>query len=110
MMTPTAQPMDDEETFGPLAALYKFSSEDEVIRKANDVNVGLAGYFYSQDVKRCWRVAEALQVGMVGINCGVISQNVVPFGGVLESGFGREGGREGINGESIAELNVLECS
>lgn len=91
------QPTDEEESFGPLAVLYKFSSEDEVLRRSNDVRVGLAGYFFSQDVMRCFRVAEALNVGMVGINTGAISSNTMPFGGVLESGFGREGGPYGMD-------------
>ncbi|THG95878.1 hypothetical protein EW026_g5849 [Hermanssonia centrifuga] len=80
-----------EETFGPLAALTKFETEEEVIKLANDTPVGLAGYFYSRDVGRVWRVAEALEVGMVGTNTGAISQAVIPFGGVKESGLGREG-------------------
>ncbi|KAI0700613.1 succinic semialdehyde dehydrogenase [Cytidiella melzeri] len=80
-----------EETFGPLAALTKFETEEEVIKLANNTPVGLAGYFYSRDVGRVWRVAEALEVGMVGTNTGAISQAVIPFGGVKESGLGREG-------------------
>ncbi|CAG8522030.1 6258_t:CDS:2 [Diversispora eburnea] len=80
-----------EETFGPVAALYKFESEDEVIKLANDSNVGLAGYLYSRDVGRCWKVAEALELGIVGVNTGVISCAEAPFGGVKESGIGREG-------------------
>ena len=71
-----------------LAALTKFETEEEVIRLANDTPVGLAGYFYSRDVGRVWRVAEALEVGMVGTNTGVISQAVIPFGGIKESGLG----------------------
>lgn len=71
-----------EETFGPLCGLVKFETEDEVIRLANDTDYGLAGYFYSRDVGRVWRVAEALEVGMVGTNTGLISMNVIPFGGV----------------------------
>ncbi|TFK79175.1 ALDH-like protein, partial [Polyporus arcularius HHB13444] len=84
--------VNQEETFGPLAALTRFETEEEVIRLANDTSVGLAGYFFSRDVGRVWRVAEALEVGMVGTNTGVISQAVIPFGGVKESGLGREGG------------------
>ncbi|KAM6496166.1 succinate-semialdehyde dehydrogenase [Amanita muscaria] len=80
-----------EETFGPLAALIKFNTEDEVIRLANDSDVGLAGYFFSRDIGRVWRIAERLEVGMVGANTGFISQVEVPFGGVKESGLGREG-------------------
>ncbi|KAF9651085.1 succinic semialdehyde dehydrogenase [Thelephora ganbajun] len=85
-----------EETFGPVAALIKFETEKEVIELANDTDVGLAGYFYSRDIGRIWRVAEALEVGMVGINTGIIANATVPFGGVKESGLGREGGH-GIN-------------
>ncbi len=80
-----------EETFGPLAALTKFETEEEVIKMANDTSVGLAGYFYSRDIGRVWRVAEALEVGMVGTNTGAISQAVIPFGGVKESGLGQSG-------------------
>lgn len=80
--------VNSEETFGPLAALTRFSTEEEVLRLANDAKVGLAGYFYSRDVGRVWRVAEALEVGMVGTNTGLISQAVIPFGGVKESGLG----------------------
>ncbi|GAK66990.1 succinate-semialdehyde dehydrogenase [Moesziomyces antarcticus] len=104
---PDSVPTDREETFGPLAAVYTFSSEEEVVRKANNVDVGLAGYFFSKDTARCWRVAEELQVGMVGINTGLISQNSVPFGGVHESGFGREGGRTGIDEYMIQKLMVF---
>jgi succinate-semialdehyde dehydrogenase / glutarate-semialdehyde dehydrogenase len=71
-----------EETFGPLCGLIKFETEEEVIRLANDTDFGLAGYFYSRDVGRVWRVAEALEVGIVGTNTGVISMNAIPFGGV----------------------------
>lgn len=102
--------MDTEETFGPLAALYSFTDEKEIIEKANDVDVGLAGYFFSKDVNRCWRVAEALEVGMVGINTGAISQASVPFGGVKESGFGREGGRDGINEYLVDKLMVVSTN
>ena len=77
-----------EETFGPIAALTKFETEEEVIKLANDTQFGLAGYFYSRDIGRVWRVAEALEVGMVGTNTGLISQAVIPFGGVKESGLG----------------------
>lgn len=84
--------INEEETFGPVAAITKFETEEEVIRLANDTNVGLAGYLYSRDVGRVWRVAEALDVGMVGTNTGLISQAVIPFGGIKESGIGREGG------------------
>lgn len=77
-----------EETFGPIAALIKFETEEEVISLANSTDAGLAGYFFSRDVGRVWRVAEALEVGMVGANTGLISNATVPFGGVKESGIG----------------------
>lgn len=80
-----------DETFGPLAAIFKFDSEEEVIRLANSTPFGLAGYFFSRDVSRCARVARKLQVGMVGVNTGKISAAEAPFGGVKESGYGREG-------------------
>ncbi|KAF9266220.1 succinic semialdehyde dehydrogenase [Marasmius fiardii PR-910] len=89
--------ISSEETFGPLAALVKFDTEDEVIKLANSTDVGLAGYFFSRDIGRVWRVAEALEVGMVGANTGLISQACIPFGGVKESGLGREGGPHGID-------------
>ncbi|KAI0053601.1 succinic semialdehyde dehydrogenase [Auriscalpium vulgare] len=83
--------VNDEETFGPIAAITKFETEEEVIRYANNTPFGLAGYFFSRDVGRVWRVAEALEVGMVGANTGLISQANIPFGGIKESGLGREG-------------------
>ncbi|MDR6471410.1 NAD-dependent succinate-semialdehyde dehydrogenase [Paraburkholderia graminis] len=86
-----------DETFGPLAPLFRFSSDDEVIRLANDTEFGLASYFYSCDIGRVWRVAEALEYGMVGINTGLISNEVAPFGGVKQSGLGREGSHYGID-------------
>ncbi|KZF24284.1 succinate-semialdehyde dehydrogenase Uga2 [Xylona heveae TC161] len=86
-----------EETFGPLAGLFPFETEEEVIKLANNSEVGLAGYFFSKDVARCWRVAEALEVGMVGVNTGAISDPATPFGGVKESGFGREGSKYGVD-------------
>ena len=85
-----------EETFGPVAGVMRFNDEDEVIRLANDASVGLAGYFYSRDLSRVWRVAEALEVGIVGVNEGIISTEAAPFGGVKESGLGREGSSLGI--------------
>lgn len=85
-----------EETFGPVAGLFRFKTEEEVIRIANSADVGLAGYFFSRDVQRIGRVAEALEVGMVGVNTGLISDTASPFGGVKESGFGREGSRYGV--------------
>ncbi|KAK5719711.1 succinate semialdehyde dehydrogenase NADP+ linked [Elasticomyces elasticus] len=86
-----------DETFGPVAGLFPFDTEAEVVRQANDAEVGLAGYFFSKDVQRCFRVAEALEVGMVGINTGLISDPAAPFGGVKWSGFGREGSKYGID-------------
>jgi len=86
-----------EETFGPLAPLFVFDSEDDAVALANDTEVGLAGYFYTRDLSRAWRVGEALEVGMVGINTGLISTEVAPFGGIKESGMGREGSRHGID-------------
>ncbi|KAF2171453.1 hypothetical protein M409DRAFT_18570 [Zasmidium cellare ATCC 36951] len=83
-----------EEPFGPVAALFPLDTEGELIRQANDSDVGLAGYFYSQDIHRCYRVAEALEVGMVSVNTGLVSDPAMPFGGVKESGFGREGSRQ----------------
>lgn len=89
---PADAAINREETFGPLASLCKFETEDEVVKLANSTDVGLAGYFFSRDVGRVWRVAERLEVGMVGANTGTISQANIPFGGVKESGIGREGG------------------
>lgn len=86
-----------EETFGPLAPLFRFASEEELVRLANDTEFGLAAYFYSRDIGRVWRVAEALEYGMVGINTGLISSEVAPFGGVKQSGLGREGSHYGID-------------
>ncbi len=82
----------EEETFGPLAFLVPFDTEEEVIKMANSSDVGLAAYFYTEDITRLWRVSEALKVGMVGVRVGLVSAAEAPFGGVLESGLGREGG------------------
>ncbi|MBH9552596.1 NAD-dependent succinate-semialdehyde dehydrogenase [Inhella gelatinilytica] len=86
-----------EETFGPVAPLLRFTSEDEAIARSNDTEVGLAAYLYSRDIGRIFRVGEALEAGMVGVNTGLISTEVAPFGGVKQSGLGREGGRQGID-------------
>lgn len=94
-----------EETFGPLAAVFPFEDEEDAIAMANDTQYGLAAYFYSRDVGRTWRVAEALEYGMVGINTGLISNPTAPFGGVKASGLGREGGREGL--EEFLETKYL---
>ncbi|GAB2585566.1 NADP-dependent succinate-semialdehyde dehydrogenase [Ramlibacter solisilvae] len=94
-----------EETFGPVAPLFRFKTEAEAIAMANDTEFGLASYFYGRDIARVWRVAEALEYGMVGINEGLISTEVAPFGGVKESGLGREGSKYGI--EDYLELKYL---
>jgi len=86
-----------DETFGPLAPLFKFSSDEEVIELANDSIHGLASYFYTKDVSRVWKVAEALEYGIVGVNTGIFSTESAPFGGVKQSGIGREGSRHGID-------------
>ena len=85
-----------EETFGPLAPLFKFETVDDVIRLANATEFGLASYFYARDLARVFKVAEALDYGMVGINTGLISTELAPFGGVKQSGHGREGSKYGI--------------
>ena len=102
---PPGAKLMQEETFGPVAPLIRFSSEAEVIRMANDTEFGLACYFYSRDVARVWRVAEALEYGMVGINEGMVSTEVAPFGGVKQSGIGREGSKYGI--EEYLEVKYL---
>jgi succinate-semialdehyde dehydrogenase/glutarate-semialdehyde dehydrogenase len=86
-----------EETFGPVAPLFRFVKDEDVVQLSNDTEFGLASYFYSRDVGRIWRVAEGLEYGMVGINTGLISTEVVPFGGVKQSGLGREGSHYGID-------------
>ena len=86
-----------EETFGPVAPLFRFKDEDEAIALANDTEFGLAAYFYATNLGRVWRVAEGLESGIVGINTGIISTEVAPFGGVKESGVGREGSHYGID-------------
>jgi succinate-semialdehyde dehydrogenase/glutarate-semialdehyde dehydrogenase len=85
-----------EETFGPVAPLFRFKTEEDAVHMANDTEFGLAAYFYSRDIARVWRVAEALEYGMVGINTGLVSNEVAPFGGVKQSGLGREGSKYGI--------------
>ncbi len=86
-----------EETFGPVAPLFSFATEEEAVAMANDTPYGLASYFYSRDVGRVWRVAEALEYGMVGMNTGIMSTESAPFGGIKESGIGREGSKYGID-------------
>jgi len=89
--------VSQEETFGPMAPLFKFDTEDEVIEMANDTIFGLAAYFFAKDLSRVYKVAEALEYGIVGINTGIISTEVGPFGGVKQSGLGREGSTHGID-------------
>ena len=101
----TSMKVASEETFGPLAPVFKFSTEEEAIMMANDTEFGLASYFYTNDVNRIWRVSEALEYGMVGVNEGVISNEVAPFGGVKESGLGREGSHYGI--DDFLELKYI---
>jgi succinate-semialdehyde dehydrogenase/glutarate-semialdehyde dehydrogenase len=86
-----------EETFGPVAPLFRFDTEEDVLRMANDTEFGLAAYFYTRDLARTWRIQESLEYGIVGVNTGLISSEVAPFGGVKESGVGREGSRYGID-------------
>jgi len=94
-----------EETFGPVAPLFRFATEKEAVAMANDTEYGLAAYFYSRDLGRVWRVSEALEYGMIGVNSGIISTAVAPFGGVKQAGLGREGSRYGI--EDYLEIKYL---
>jgi succinate-semialdehyde dehydrogenase/glutarate-semialdehyde dehydrogenase len=94
-----------EETFGPVAACFRFKTEEEVIAAANDTPFGLSAYFYTRDLARAWRVAEALESGMVGINEGIVSTEVAPFGGVKQSGLGREGSKYGL--DEYTELKYM---
>ncbi|RFU32581.1 hypothetical protein B7463_g3761, partial [Scytalidium lignicola] len=96
-----------EETFGPVAGLFKFDTEEDVVKLANASEVGLAGYFFSRDIQRVYRVAEALEVGMVGVNTGIISDTAAPFGGVKQSGFGREGSLYGIQEYQTIKMVTL---
>lgn len=95
----------NREIFGPVAVIYKFDTEDEVIQKSNNVSVGLAGYFYSQDLSQIFRVAKQLEVGMIGVNEGLISTAEAAFGGIKESGLGREGSKHGI--EDFLEIKYV---
>ncbi len=101
----TAMKVAREETFGPVAPLFRFETEAEAIAMANDTEFGLAAYFFTRDAARCWRVGEALEYGMVGINTGNISNEVAPFGGIKQSGLGREGSKYGI--EEYLEIKYL---
>ncbi len=100
-----AMKITHEETFGPVAPLYRFTTDQQAIELANDTPFGLAAYFYSQNIKRVWQVAESLEVGIIGINAGIISSEVAPFGGVKESGIGREGSKYGI--DEFVEIKYL---
>ncbi|MRX62421.1 aldehyde dehydrogenase family protein, partial [Klebsiella pneumoniae] len=102
---PKSAAVAKEETFGPLAPLFRFKDEAEVIAMSNDTEFGLASYFYARDMSRVFRVAEALEYGMVGINTGLISNEVAPFGGIKASGLGREGSKYGI--EDYLEIKYL---
>jgi succinate-semialdehyde dehydrogenase/glutarate-semialdehyde dehydrogenase len=97
--------MASEEIFGPVAPLYRFKTEEEAVTMANDTPFGLAAYFYSRDIGRVWRVSEILEYGMVGANEATISSEVAPFGGVKDSGVGREGSRYGI--EEFLEIKYM---
>ena len=96
VLTDVTTVITKEETFGPVAPLYRFKTDDEAIKMANDTEFGLAAYFYSRDIGRIWRIAEGLECGIVGINEGIISTEIAPFGGIKESGIGREGSKYGI--------------
>jgi succinate-semialdehyde dehydrogenase/glutarate-semialdehyde dehydrogenase len=101
----TKMKVTHEETFGPVAPLYRFKTEEELLKLANDTEYGLAAYFYSRDIGRIWRIAEGIESGIVGINVGIISTEVAPFGGVKESGIGREGSKYGM--EEFLEVKYL---
>src|SRR5690606_8348375 len=102
-MTP-AMKVAREETFGPLAPLFRFTSDEEVVAMANDTEFGLAAYFYSRDIGRGSRVAEASEYGMVGLNTGILSLEAAPFGGVKQSGVGRAGSQYGLD-----DYMVIKC-
>ncbi|KAI9702281.1 MAG: succinate semialdehyde dehydrogenase NADP+ linked [Bogoriella megaspora] len=105
-MTPEMK-VASEETFGPIAGIFPFETEADVISMANSAEVGLAGYFYSKDIQRCYRVAEAIETGMVGINTGLISDPAAPFGGVKFSGFGREGSKYGTSEYQVIKMVTM---
>lgn len=98
-----------EETFGPVAPIYKFSNEQEVLSRANDTPYGLSSYFYTRDLGRAYRVSAGLENGMVGVNCGIISNEVSPFGGVKESGIGREGSKYGLDEYLNLKYTLFNC-
>ncbi|MGH8744487.1 MAG: aldehyde dehydrogenase family protein, partial [Burkholderiales bacterium] len=101
----TSMKVAQEETFGPVAPLFRFKTEQDAVHIANDTPFGLAGYFYSRDIGRIWRVAEAMECGMVGVNTGIISNEVTPFGGIKQSGIGREGSKYGI--EEFVQIKYI---
>jgi succinate-semialdehyde dehydrogenase/glutarate-semialdehyde dehydrogenase len=101
----TEMKVTHEETFGPVAPLFSFKTEQQAIQMANDTEFGLASYFYTRDMGRIWRVSEALEYGMVGVNAGLISSEIAPFGGVKESGLGREGSKYGT--EEYLEIKYI---
>lgn len=101
----TEMALSREEIFGPVAAIYSFETEDEVVRLANATPYGLAAYFYTKDISRAFRVADEIEAGMIGINAAILGNEVAPFGGIKESGLGREGGRHGI--EEYVEMKYL---
>ena len=96
-----------EETFGPLAPLFRFKTEEEVVQMANNTEYGLAAYFYSRDIGRVWRIAEALEYGMVAINNGILSNEAAPFGGVKQSGIGREGAKYGLDDYMVLKYMLM---
>ena len=101
----TSMRLAKEETFGPVAPLFRFHTEKEAIDLSNDTEFGLASYFYSNNMDRIWRVSESLEYGMVGVNTGIVSTEVAPFGGIKQSGMGREGSKYGI--EPYMEIKYL---
>jgi succinate-semialdehyde dehydrogenase/glutarate-semialdehyde dehydrogenase len=104
----TKMAVSKEETFGPLAPVFRFKDEAEALKMANDTEFGLAAYYYTRDIGRVWRVAEGLEYGIIGCNTGVISTEVAPFGGMKESGIGREGSKYGI--EEYIEIKSIQMA
>lgn len=99
-----------EETFAPVVALYEFATEEEAVAMANDCDVGLGSFIITESIPRSWRVTEALEVGMVGVNLGLLSACESPFGGVKESGYGREGGRQGIEEYLVVKSMLINVA
>ena len=102
--------MATQETFGPVAGLFEFNDEKEVVESANKSTVGLAAYIFSSDMDRIWRVADGLEVGMVGVNTGLISDTATPFGGIKESGFGRVGSKYGVDDYTVMKTITIAQS